>query len=95
MIYTNSPEARLIELNGKVVSQSYQIDVLKDPKTASKKLATKARKELVQIAGELYLLKAELGDKCSIVIDELLQTVANLSLHTKVGVTRRLPLTNP
>jgi len=96
MIYAHSPEACLIELNGKVVCLSYQIDVLKDPSTASKKLATKVRKELIQLAGELYLLKSEIGaDRCQSVIDELLQTIANLSLHTWIGKTRRLPLTNP
>lgn len=96
MIYPHSPEARLIELNGKVVCLSYQIDVLKDPRTASKRLATKVRKELMQLAGELYLLKVDMGgNRCQSVIDELLQTIASLSLHTKIGTTRRLPLTNP
>lgn len=96
MIYPNSPEARLIELNGKVISLSYQIASLKDATSDRKRLASKARKELVQLAGELYLLKSEIGaDRCQSVIDEVLQTITSLSVHTWIGKTRRLPLTSP
>ena len=97
MTYSKAPEARLIVLNGKVVCLSHLLDSLPTSTTSTPsdrtKITRKARKDLEQIAGELHLLKAEmskaeLSGKCQSLIDELLQTIANLSLLTKVTITR-------
>lgn len=94
MTNPKTPEARLIALNGKVICLSYMIDTLPTSTPSDRtKITRKARKELEQLAGELYLLKAEMlkaepKGKCQSLIDELLQNLANLSLLTKVSITR-------
>ena len=94
MTYSKAPEARLIVLNGKVVCLSHLLDSLPTSTPSDRtKITRKARKDLEQIAGELHLLKAEmskaeLSGKCQSLINELLQTIANLSLLTKVTITR-------